>query len=240
MKNLYNYINKYYIFANETLKALSRSVHSLQMQTTYTAYVKNQYDRKVSKVSSAFYDLAQVKLIQNNNKKLFVINTGLSNYRPELFKIERMILNGLFPYKTKYEEDLYDNIDLYIIIDNENKLIHKKLSLIFSSYKHNKSVIFQKLPEETNELINIFKRIKDSNKTKMTVNYTDILSEEINYLKNESQNLLYINYILFSFIIIFIGYKFLYYYLDYYFSNYNKTKHKKSRLKDYVRLKIII
>ena len=135
IEELYNYINKYYIFANETLKALSRSVHSLQMQTTYTAYVKNQYDRKVSKVSSAFYDLAQVNLIQKNNKKLFVINTGLSNYRPELFKKERMILNGLFPYKTKYEEDLYDNIDLYIIIDNENKLIHKKLSLIFSSYK---------------------------------------------------------------------------------------------------------
>ena len=235
IEELYNYIHKYYIFANETLAALARSVNSLQMQTTYTAYVKNQYDRKVSIVSSAFYDLSQVNLMQSNNKTLFVINTGLSNYRQELFIKERMILNSLFPHKTKYELLIYDDIDL-IVIDKEKKLINKKFALKFSSYKKNKSVILHKLSEEINKLINIFKKNKDSNKNEMTVNYTDILSEEINYLKNESQNLVYINYILFLFIIVFIGYNYLYYYLYYSFSNCNKTKRRKRRYKDYVRL----
>ena len=229
IEELYNYVQKYYIFANETLAALARSPNSLQMQTTYTAYIKNQYDRRVSMVSSAFYDLSQFKQIESNNKKLFVVNTGLRNYKPHLFIKEREILNSLFPNKTKYELDIYDdtnlnNNDIQQIqqIQQMQQIIYNNISQVFSTYKYNKSDNFQKLSEEANKLINILTKNTDLKINEMAVNYTSILSEEINYLKNENQKLIYINYFLFSFIIVFIGYKILYYY----FSNCYKTNSK--------------
>lgn len=81
IEELYELINKYYNFANETLAGLSRSINSLQMQTAYTAYVKNKYNRKVNKISSIYYDLAQYFDINNNKKKLFVWTQELFNYK---------------------------------------------------------------------------------------------------------------------------------------------------------------
>ena len=103
IEELYELINKYYSFANETLAGLSRSINSLQMQTAYTAYVKNKYNRKVNKISYIYYDLTQYFDIYNNTKKLFVINTGLKNYSTINFQNETKVMNYLFPNKTKYE-----------------------------------------------------------------------------------------------------------------------------------------
>ena len=69
------------------------------------AYIKNKYDRKVSEVSSTFYDLRQWTLYKRNTKKLFVINTGLKKYSKIYFERETKIMNKLFPNKTKYELD---------------------------------------------------------------------------------------------------------------------------------------
>ena len=69
------------------------------------AYIKNKYDRKVSEISSEFYDLAQCFDSKYNNKKLFVINTGLKKYSKIYFERETKIMNKLFPNKTKYELD---------------------------------------------------------------------------------------------------------------------------------------
>ena len=63
------------------------------MQTLYMAYVKNQYDRKVSMISSAFYDLTNYRKVSRNNQQLFVINTGSINYDTYSYKKQRNILN---------------------------------------------------------------------------------------------------------------------------------------------------
>ena len=85
IKEIHDYIIKYYPYANETLNSLFRTTKTLQMQTLYMAYVKNQYDRKVSMISSAFYDLIGSRRVPKNNQKLFVINTGKRNYNPILY-----------------------------------------------------------------------------------------------------------------------------------------------------------
>ena len=87
------------------LNSKDRSMHDLQFQTLYWGYVKNKYNRKVSKIPSDFYDLMQVNKILLSKKKLFVINTSIRNYSPAVFEREKMILERLFPTKTKYELD---------------------------------------------------------------------------------------------------------------------------------------
>ena len=110
IEELYEYVKKYYQYANDTLFGLTRSPNALQFQTTYMVYIKNKYDRKVSEVSSAFYDLRQWTLYKRNTKKLFVINTGLKIYPKSYFERETKIMNELFPNKTKYELDFEENI----------------------------------------------------------------------------------------------------------------------------------
>ena len=117
IEELYELINKYYNFANETLAGLSRSINTLQMQTAYTAYVKNKYNRKVNKISYIYYDLTQYFDIYNNTKKLFVINTGLKNYSTINFQNETKVMNYLFPNKTKYELN-----DFYMENTNNNMI----------------------------------------------------------------------------------------------------------------------
>jgi len=75
------------------------------MHTAYMAYVKNKYDRKVSKISSSFYDLSQVFKVSLDKAKLFVINTSSKNYASRYYQNEKNLLNRLFPTKTEYELD---------------------------------------------------------------------------------------------------------------------------------------
>ena len=148
IEEIYGYVIKYYNFAKETLEALSRSVNSLQMQTTYTAYVKNKYDRKVSCVSSAFYDITQFNMVYRNKKKLFVINTGLRNYPSSIFTRETQLMKDLFPKKTKYElED-----------DNSNSIFN------FFKSKKNKNIIIKNYNYTNNSTST--KSSSYSNKTK--------------------------------------------------------------------------
>ena len=60
IEEIYYHILNKYEYANETLYCLKRNILDLQYHTLYLAYVKNKYDRKVSKISSIFYDLSQV------------------------------------------------------------------------------------------------------------------------------------------------------------------------------------
>ena len=116
IEELHNIIEKYYPFANETLAYDKRTPNSLQMQTAYTAYVKNQYDRKAVLISSAFYDLSQYNFAKKNDKKLFVINKGINKYSPLHYERETELMIKLFPNKTKYELD--ENENLFVDIKN--------------------------------------------------------------------------------------------------------------------------
>ena len=202
IEELYNYIIKYYIYANETLFAITRSPNSLQMQTSYTAYVKNKYDRKVVKVSSAFYDLSQSHLIPKNDKKLFVINTGLRNYRPYFYIRETKSMNELFPIKTKYELDSDNNTNnVFNISIKKNEDNQKFININLNNYsieafKPNFNSLANIITLKTNYLKELISKMNKSNE----INYTNIFDEEIIFLTIQSKKIEYLNYILLSII----------------------------------------
>ena len=209
IEEIHDFIIKYYPFANDTLSALFRSINSLQMQTTYMAYVKNQYDRKVSIISSTFYDLTHLRIIPYNKKKLFVINTGTNYYRHYLYTYERKNLNKFFPNKTKYElNNDTDDIELNDLLHTEYYIYHTVYSYI--EYYINKKIkkIDRKIKESfmniNNKIYNAKNLIRKEEKKNIEKAFESILSEEINYLKNENKNIERIKYYLICFII-FIG-----------------------------------
>ena len=178
IEELYEYVKKYYQYANDTLFGLTRSPNALQFQTTYMVYIKNKYDRKVSEVSSAFYDLRQWTLYKRNTKKLFVINTGLKKYSKSYFERETKIMNELFPNKTKYELDSEENITYND--DNLNKTSDN------NKYK-NKSIT-QSIDIESINITNITNINITNNKTYNKNSNINIYSGNINekYIKVEN------------------------------------------------------
>ena len=76
IEEIYYHILNKYEYAKEMLYSLKRNILDLQYHTLYLPYVKNKYDRKVSKISSIFCDLSQVGRLIWNTAKLFDINTS--------------------------------------------------------------------------------------------------------------------------------------------------------------------
>ena len=234
IEEIHYYITKYYPYANDTLSALFRSPNSLQMQTTYMAYVKNQYDRKVSILTSEFYDLTHIRNIPRNTKDLFVINTGLQDYKHYLYTYARKNMHIIFPEKTKYELDDENDIDpeLKDLMDIENALYKIIFGYVFRSNnrkmeKSNKRIFkyFNKVTKKFNYAEKIINELRNKNIKKISErNYTNILKKEIIYLKKQSQKLQKINIYLLVFIISFLSIK-IYSYLIY-------IKEKRSKIID--------
>ena len=112
IKELHDLVLDKYKYGKDMLFSKERSTYDLQFQTLYMAYVKNKYDRKVSKIHSEFFDLAYAgKIIRKKDEKikLFVINTSSGKYNYIFYKREKHILNQLFPEKTIYEKDFSFN-----------------------------------------------------------------------------------------------------------------------------------
>ncbi len=107
IKELYDYIEKYYPYKDETLRAKQRETFSLQPQTLFTSYERNKYDRITKMISSIFFDLSQFKGKVNDD--LFVINTSTRNYGHRYFENEIKNLEKLFPEKSPYELDENNN-----------------------------------------------------------------------------------------------------------------------------------
>lgn len=126
IEEIHNHIVNYYEYVNITFFSKERTLYDLQMQTLYMAYVKNKYDRKVSKVSSEFYDLVKIRKIQYNNKDLFVINKSNRRYNPLYLKKEKNILYTLFPEKTIYELDTDKNQHYEIEYEYDYNYIRRK------------------------------------------------------------------------------------------------------------------
>ena len=107
IKEIYNYIVNLYRFANETLKAKTRHIRSLQPQTLFLSYPKNMHDRIVKIVTSKFYDLTQFK--GKIESELYVINTSDKKYALNHYKNEITNLEKIYPDKTIYELDLKES-----------------------------------------------------------------------------------------------------------------------------------
>ena len=88
--------------------SLVKSTYDLHMNTFYMTYVKNKYDRKVSKISGELFDLFEIEKIKNTNVQLFAINISEKEYNSQLFDDEKFLLESLFPNKSPFELDAKD------------------------------------------------------------------------------------------------------------------------------------
>ena len=191
LKEIHDYVINNYEHGNEFLTSLVRTTLDLQMHTLYMAYVKNKYDRRVSKISSAFYDLNQISYLKWNRKKLFVINTSTKNYQKLYFQLEKKILNELFPKQTEYElanneleeqskrkkkDDDIKNISLIDIPGT--KKINKTVSERMNDINKYMSILLR----EANIIIKTYEKIQNND----TI-YEYILNEEENVIKEQNQ-----------------------------------------------------
>ena len=218
LEEIHNVVKGHYKYAKELLFGKERQKTDLQFHTFYMAYTKNKYDRKVSKISSSFFDLTQSRIVSMNKKKLFVINTGSKNYSPFYFKNEVQILKSLFPDKTKYELDnANDN-------DNDNNNYKNNDNIYYNIYyKVKKKDNFYEKINKINDNISIFfndfeKKIEKSikmakfSKTFLENNEdSQKLSEEIGHYKLSTEIHVIFNYFSFILILLFLIYKIIKY-----------------------------
>ena len=202
IEEIYTYVSNKYKYANITLKSLVRTIYDLQFQTLYMAYTKNKYDRKVSKISSSFFDLTQSRRTILNKNKLFVINTSSKKYNQLLYKMEIEVLNKLFPEKTKYEieeedeisqkpeHNLFKNSTLIPEIYNQIKLFDSKIS------------VYNKELQNKLNILKYFTKKYEVNKIKD--NYTMQLVKEKKELKKMCKRQKYINIFFIVFILLLI------------------------------------
>ena len=226
IEEIHNHILRYYKYANLTFFSKMRTIYDLQMQTFYMCYVKNKYDRKVSKISSNYFDLSHLILVKKNTKKLFVINTSLKFYNKNIFQREKVILNNLFPINNEYE--LVDEIEEKNFVKNEitiksNEDIKNLSSVFIQRLKRMKNRMIDKTQSINKNISKIIEHIEDIidktnfivNKTKnyqeikeMEINYKKFLEKEIEMLKKDNIFHILMNLILLFSIIMFLIYKF--------------------------------
>ncbi len=160
IKEIYDYIEKLYPYADETLRAKVRHIRSLQPQTLFLSYEVNKYDRRVKIITSRFYDLTQFK--GKIESDLFVINTSDKKYGKNYYQNEIKYLDKLFPDKSPYESNIEINI-------NQNQNTNKK---------DNKDKKDEKKKEMKNDDFygNVMNYLKDklNEKNKYNINLKDI------------------------------------------------------------------
>ena len=248
IEELHDYVLNKYEFGRTFLTSLIRTTLDLQMHTAYMAYVKNKYDRKVAKISSAFYDLSQIGQLKWNRKKLFVINTSTKNYRSYFYTKEKTILEELFPQKTKYEldkeeEKKQNEKDEEEKEEEENEednnsnknanlsnisLININLNNAKGSNKMNTLEKIENLRKDISILVKGIKKIIntyehiDNNDTL----YEDILNEEKKHLDKQSKWQNKLNYFFIILFLLFVLNKI-----------YNYTKIRRSRRNKYLSLR---
>ena len=199
IEEIHDYIRDYYDQAKIILFSKERSSYDLQYQTLYWAYVKNKYNRKVSKITSEFYDLSQSNKVISNTKKLFVINTSSRNYNPIFYRRQKDILERLFPIKTKYEiEEIQSKISEETNLSSKN--IIDPILLLFVN-EINKKVKFE--PEKL--LSGIEHKSKNNSKENQ---YKNLLLEEIDYMKELCLWQEITNYAMFVFFVIMMLYRY--------------------------------
>jgi len=201
IEEIHKYIYDYYEYGKLILYAKERTIQDLQFQSLYWGYVKNKYDRKVSRISSEFYDIVRVYKIKSNTKKLFVINTSSRNYGPLAFKREIQILENLFPIKTKYEID-ENEAKRRIDEDKNNNLIYSLFAdKINQQFDVNSNDIDLSLDD--NILLGKMKSyMNEQNK------YIKILQEEIKFMNGQCLWQEMINFILVIFFLLLLIYRY--------------------------------
>ena len=256
IEEMYNYINNNYDYANIFLSSLVRTTYDLHMHTFYMTYVKNKYDRKVSKIPSGLYDLSEMANIKTGVVKLFVINTSNKNYNNNLYIFEKKLLNSLFPNKTQYELDIIDETKNEYHMNNDNNNnnnINDKPLINYNNVKYINETILNKTKKMNESISLLFNGIDNLiDKVSIIINNTieykktadkesinkSMIYEEINNLKKGNKWGNRINLFIFCIFFIFVLNKIFFYCGNKKKNNYinkkRKRKYKKSnRLWDY-------
>ena len=178
IKELYDYIEKYYPYKNQTLRAKQRETFCLQPQTLFTSYERNKYDRITKMISSVFFDLTQFK--GKVKDELFVINTSTRNYGKRYYQNEIKNLEKLFPQKSPYEIEETDNKEV-----NNKKDDNKKTDKINIDNKNNYNKTNIKIKSLNTDNINT--DINTNSEKENKINKTNItdLKKLLDYLDNQ-------------------------------------------------------
>ena len=188
IKEIHDYVLDKYNYGKEMLSSKVRNIQDLQFQTLYMAYVKNKYDRKVSKIDAQFFDLYHAGNLRHNKYKkikLFVINTSNRKYRSIYFQREREILNKLFPTKSKYEldDEIIDYPETLLKIDKKTTINLSYIDINISTIKSKTNS--EKIKYYDSILSLIKKRIEEINKINENEKNNML---KLNFLKKELQN----------------------------------------------------
>jgi len=245
IQEIYNCINKYNEYSNNTLFFSLNNKYDLDLQTFYMTYVKNKYDRKVPKISSYFYDLGDLKNTKKISENIFSKNVFNKRINKTKNIKRKRILNELFKDKNKNiyinkNKDIikrYNHIPL-IKLNEINDIKDINETILNKVKKMNKdiSISFNEINNLINKMGNIinktlkYKYVENND----TIN-KDILINEINYLNKLYKRQKAINICIICLILLLIINKICTYYIyikrnqDAY--TYKKGKRKKVKYK---------
>ena len=199
IEEIYNYTYNNIQYRKTLLKSKERSVDDLQFQTLYMCYVKNKYGRKTFKIPSEFYNLEQTSAIYNNNKKLFVINKSSKYYFSSYYLREKILLETLFPTKTKYECDLGKQNRL----KRSNKILGPIINSLIEKLKE-KNTIKNEISLDNEIIINNLRKYLNNNG-----DFKSKLKKELTKLKFQCFLHEIFNCIFFISFILFIIYRYM-------------------------------
>ena len=219
IKEIYDFIEKNYTYANETLFSTFRTLFGLQSQSLFNSYLLNVKKRKVNSIPYAYYDLGAVKN-KNLDIELFVINTsGDREYTELQNKIAKILLEKKFNKPTPYE------IVLNITINETNQ------DLNITEYNNKRNEELNNDNEEIkNQKHNIKNQIKEKDNETLKIENKENIIDLTEIQKSEIKDKNYI-FSIFFIIIILIMIALISAYFTYILKKQKIHKHKRNKTK---------
>ena len=201
VSEIYDAILKYYEYSNIKKYFKIKKTYDLHFPSLYQAYIKNKYDRKVSKIPHLCFNLTEIERLKNTNKKLL---------DSKLYNKEKRILNKLLPKKSKSELNKNgNNLRHTNNIKDISKIkgIDEKVLNTIKKMDDNMTLLFKGMNNLVDKMSVVMNRTLQYYNIKKNLNENntkDIVLKEIEYLKKEYNWHLFMNIILFCLIVLFI------------------------------------
>ena len=219
IKEIYEFIEKNYTYANETLFSTFRTLFGLQSQSLFNSYLLNVKKRKVNSIPYAYYDLGAVKN-KNLDIELFVINTsGDREYTELQNKIAKILLEKKFNKPTPYE----------IVLNITISETHQDLNITEYNNKRNEELNNDN-EEIKNQKHNIKNQIKEKDNETLKIENKENIIDLTEVQKSEIKDKNYI-FSIFFIIIILIMIALIFAYFTYILKKQKIHKHKRNKTK---------
>ena len=195
VSEIYDVILKYYEYSK------IKTTYDLHFPTLYQAYIKNKYDRKVSKIPGICFNFTENERLKNINKKL---------PDSKLYNKEKTFLNELLPKKSKSKLNKNgNNLRHTNSINDISKIkgIDGKVLNTIKKMDDNMTMLFKGMNNLVDKMSLVMNRTLQYYNIKKNLNENntkDIILKEIEYLKKEYNWHIFMNIILFCLIILFI------------------------------------